>query len=41
MADAGEQIIGLIPVAIGAKIITSVLDDGPRRKRKKNNDWRF
>ena len=43
MTNATDQIMGLIPVAIGARIIKNVLDDDRprRRKKKKQNIMRF
>jgi hypothetical protein len=33
MADAGEQIIGLVPVVVGAAIIDRFIDDDRPRRR--------
>jgi hypothetical protein len=34
MADATEQLMGLIPVAVGAAIFTKVLDSGNKKHKK-------
>ena len=41
MANAGDQLIGLIPVAIGAKIIENVLETKPRKNKKHSKGLSF
>ena len=37
MADVIDAVVPLVGLAIGAKIIENVLEDKPRKKRKKSN----
>jgi len=33
MTDAGEKVLGLVPLIVGAKIIDNMLDDEPRKRK--------
>jgi len=36
-----DALLGLILIAIGAKIVNNVLEDNPRKKRKKSKGLTF
>jgi len=41
MVDATDKLVNLVPVAISAGIVKKVLENRPRRKKERRNNYPF